>query len=155
MWDKIWVVAEEEEVCFYKKRCFFCGETQNEMAGVLLHSIAGTALYGVGRFYYAEYFTKKPAVTQNLLLAVICVFFSVGPDIFLGTYYITHLVSYETLLPYHIFTHFILLPEGIIVFTLLGFILDTKRKPYWIMGLCALLLHFLMDMVLEESGWLF
>ena len=118
------------------------------MPGLIPHLIAGTALYFIGVSYYRSYFKEN----NKLLLAIVCLTFSVIPDLFLGLYYTTNLLSYETLLPYHVFTHMILTPIAIIIFTLLLLIFDTKRKPIWVMGIWALLLHIVMDILIEEMN---
>jgi len=119
------------------------------MPGLIPHLIAGAALYFIGVFYFRSYFKEN---NNKLLLAIICLTFSVIPDLFLGLYYTTNILSFETLLPYHVFTHLILTPTVIIVFTLLLLKIDTKRKPIWIMGICALLLHIVMDLLIQETN---
>jgi Na+/melibiose symporter-like transporter len=122
------------------------------MAGLIPHLIAGGVLYLVGRYYYQEYFQGEHARWRKLMLAFLCVFLSVIPDVFIGTYYTTHILSFDRLMPYQRFAHYVLLPIGIIGFALLAFLLDTKRKPLWTMAFCALLLHLLMDLLLDEAG---
>jgi len=118
------------------------------MPGLIPHLIAGTALYLIGIFYYRSYFKEN----NKILLAIVCLTFSVIPDLFLGIYYTTHLLSFNTLLPYHVFTHLILTPTVILVFTLLLLKIDTKRKPIWIMGIWALLVHIVMDLLIQETN---
>jgi len=125
------------------------------MAGLIPHLIAGCALYLIGRYFYRAYFEGDDKTKKQLLLAIVCLAFSIIPDIFLGTYYTTHILSFNTLLPYHIFAHFILIPIAIIVLIFLIFRFDTKRKPIWIMGIVALALHFIMDLFLQEAGLFF
>ena len=125
------------------------------MAGLIPHLIAGGVLYFIGRYYYQDYFQGEQAMERKLLLAFLCVFLSVIPDVFIGTYYTTHILSFDTLMPYQIFAHYMFLPIGIIGFAVLAFLLDIKRKPLWSMAFCALLLHFLMDLLLNETGLLF
>jgi len=122
------------------------------MAGLIPHLIAGCILSLIGRYYYKDYFETGQKTQRQVLLVFICVSLSVLPDIFLGTYYSTHILSFHTLLPYQVFTHYILIPAGIVCFALLAVLFDTKRKPLWSLGICALLLHFLMDMFLNEAG---
>jgi uncharacterized membrane-anchored protein len=122
------------------------------MAGLIPHLIAGCALYLVGRYYYRTYFEGDNKTKKQLILAIVCIAFSLIPDIFLGTYYTTHILSFSTLMPYQIFAHFILIPIAIVILALLIFRFDTKRKPIWIMGIAALALHFIMDLFLEEAG---
>jgi len=119
------------------------------MPGLIPHLIAGAALYFIGIFYFRPYFKEN---NNKLLLAIVCLTFSVIPDLFLGIYYTTHLLSFNTLLPYHVFTHLILTPTVILVFTLLLLKIDTKRKPIWIMGIWALLVHIVMDLLIQETN---
>jgi Na+/melibiose symporter-like transporter len=122
------------------------------MAGLIPHLIAGCALYFIGRYYFKTYFEADNKTKKQLLLAIVCIAFSLAPDIFLGTYYTTHILSFDTLMPYQIFAHYVLIPIAIALLALLIFRLDTKRKPIWIMGIAALALHFIMDLFLEEAG---
>jgi hypothetical protein len=121
------------------------------MAGLIPHLIAGCILYLVGRYSFRAYFEEAQKTSRQVFLAAVCLSFSVIPDIFLGTYYTTHILSFNTLMPYQIFAHYILIPAAIIVLLLL-FRVDPKRKPIWIMGICALALHFIMDLFLQEAG---
>ena len=118
------------------------------MPGLIPHLIAGVVLYFIGIFYYRSYFKEN----NKLLLALVCLIFSLIPDLFLGLYYTTNLLSFEILLPYHVFTHLILTPIAIIVFSILLFRFDTKRKPIWIIGICALILHIVMDLLIQETN---
>ena len=122
------------------------------MAGLLPHLIAGCTLYLIGRYYYRAYFEGDDKTKKQISLAIVCLALSIIPDIFLGTYYTTHILSFDTLMPYQIFAHFILIPIAIVILALLLFRFDTKRKPIWTMGIAALALHFLMDLFLEEAG---
>jgi hypothetical protein len=122
------------------------------MAGLLPHLIAGCTLYLIGRYYYRTYFEGDDKTKKQIGLAIVCLALSIIPDIFLGTYYTTHILSFDTLMPYQIFAHFILIPIAIVILALLLFRFDIKRKPIWTMGIAALALHFLMDLFLEEAG---
>jgi len=122
------------------------------MAGLLPHLIAGCTLFLIGRYYYRAYFEGDDKTKKQVFLAIVCLACSLIPDIFLGTYYTTHILSFHTLMPYQIFAHFILIPIAIVILALLLFRFDTKRKPIWVMGICALALHFIMDLFLQEAG---
>lgn len=119
------------------------------MPGLIPHLIAGISLYFMGIFYFRSYFKEN---NNKILLAVVCITFSIIPDVFLGIYYTTNLLSFKTLLPYHVFTHIILTPIAIIIFTILLLRFDTKRKPIWIIGILALLLHIVMDLLMHETN---
>lgn len=122
------------------------------MAGLIPHLIAGCLLYLIGRYLFRTYFETEQKTKRKLLLALFCVGFSVLPDVFLGTYYTIHILSFETLLPYHEFTHYVLIPFAILVLLLLTVLIDPKRKPLWIMGTGALVVHVIMDLFLKEAG---
>lgn len=123
------------------------------MPGVSLHFIAGCILSVIGRYYYRTYFEGEQKIQRMVFLVFICVVLSIIPDVFLGTYYSAHILSFDTLLPYQVFMHYVFIPLGILFLGLLAFRFDIVRKPLWSMGVCALLLHFLMDLFLQEAGW--
>jgi uncharacterized membrane-anchored protein len=125
------------------------------MAGLLPHLIAGCTLYLIGRYYYRAYFEGDDTTKKQVFLAIVCLALSLIPDIFLGTYYTTHILSFHTLMPYQIFAHFILIPVAIVILALLLFRFDTRRKPIWILEIGTLALHFLMDLFLQEAGLFF
>jgi len=124
------------------------------MPGLILHLLAGCTLYFIGRYYYRTYFQENNTINKKLLLALVCLTFNLIPDIFLGIYYTTHLLTFQTLLPYHIFTHLILSPIAIGVFIVFLFRVDIKRKSIWIMGIWALILHISMDLLIQETSLL-
>ncbi len=120
------------------------------MSGLIPHLIAGSALYLVGIYYYKTFFKENNI--KKLQLALICLTFSLIPDVFLGIFYTTNLSSFQTLLPYHVFAHLIITPIAIGIFIVLLFRVDKKRKPIWIIGIWALLLHIIMDLLIEEKN---
>ena len=73
------------------------------MPGVLLHVMAGSTMFIIGRYYFKSYFDGDNKTRERLLLAVVCLSFSLLPDFFLGIYYMTHILPYEILLSYHYF----------------------------------------------------
>jgi len=124
------------------------------MPGLIPHLITGSVLYLIGRYSFRTYFKGDQKLKKELLLAVVCVTFSLLPDFFLGVYYLTHLESASVLMPYQIFTHHILTPVAIGVLLIL-FLFDTKRRPIWIMGTSALVMHIIMDILFIETSYLF
>ena len=123
------------------------------MPGVIPHLITGSALYLIGRYSFRTYFKDDQKLKKELLLAVVCLTFSLLPDFFLGIYYITHLEPFNVLMPYQIFTHLILTPIAIgVIIPIILF--DTKRRPIWIMGASALVLHIIMDVLIMETNYL-
>jgi len=124
------------------------------MPGLLPHLLAGSALYLIGRYSFRTYFKNDQKHKKVLLLAFVCLTFSLIPDFFLGIYYLTHLETFNILIPYQHFTHLILTPIAIGVLLFL-FLFDTKRRPLWIMGASALVLHIIMDLLIIETNYLF
>jgi hypothetical protein len=122
------------------------------MAGLLPHLIAGCALYLIGRVYYRKYFQGDNTIKQQLLLPVVCILFSLLPDLFLGIYYSTHIEPFDTFLPYQIISHILFIPLGICFLLILIIQADRKRRPIWIMGIVALILHVIMDLILQETS---
>ena len=104
------------------------------MPGVLVHLIAGSAMFFIGRYYFKNYFDGDHKKKERLLLAAVCLSFSLLPDFFLGIYYTTHILPFNFLVPYHIFTHLIFSPIAIAVLLILKYLVDTKREPVWVCG---------------------
>ena len=120
------------------------------MPGFLPHFIAGTAMFFIGRYYYRNYFEGETGKT--LLLLFVCISFSFVVDFFLIIYYTTKIMPFEVLLRYHNLAHFLAGPIVILLLVFLNFFTDLKRKPIWIVGLWAILLHLAMDVFLPECG---
>ena len=122
------------------------------MPTIIPHFAAGCALFIIGRFYFKDYFDGKDKTGERYYLFCVCVICSFIPDFILVFYYTTKIYSYETWSPYHIFAHYILGLVAVILLLALKYRIDVKRKPLWIMGLWAILLHVVMDMFVPESG---
>jgi membrane-bound metal-dependent hydrolase YbcI (DUF457 family) len=123
------------------------------MPGALIHLIAGSILYIIGRITFRTYFKGDQKLKKELLLTTVCLLFSILPDFFLGIYYLTHLEPESVLMRYQEFTHLILTP--ISVGALIPIILlDKKRRPLWIMAAIALILHIIMDLYIGETNFL-
>jgi len=123
------------------------------MPGAIIHLITGSALYLIGRFSFRSFFKENQKLKKNLLLATVCILFSLLPDFFLGIYYLTHLEPASVLMPYQILTHLELTPIAIGVIIPIA-LLDAKRRPIWIMGITALILHIIMDLYIIETNYL-
>ncbi|HEC81096.1 MAG TPA: hypothetical protein ENI42_01540 [Thermoplasmatales archaeon] len=120
------------------------------MPGVTLHVVAGSIVFLIGRYYFKSYFDGNSK--EKMLLVFVCLLFSCLPDFFLAVYYTTHLLPFEMLLHYHIFTHIIFTPAAVIGLLLLKYVVDVERKPIWIMGLWCIVLHIVMDIFIPENG---
>jgi membrane-bound metal-dependent hydrolase YbcI (DUF457 family) len=123
------------------------------MPGAVIHFIAGSILYIIGRISFRTYFKDDQKLKKDILLAVVCLLFSILPDFFLGIYYFTHLESESVLMGYQEFSHLILTPVAIGVLIPI-ILLDRKRRPLWIMGAIALILHIIMDLYILETNYL-
>jgi hypothetical protein len=118
------------------------------MPGIVTHSMAGIIIGAIGLYYYREFFKDNPK--KQLILIAIALFFSFLPDIFLAIYYVTHILSFDILVYYHRFSH-MLFPIVAFIFLML-FRFDPKRKPYWAVALCAIVVHLAMDLLIQETG---
>lgn len=123
------------------------------MPGVIPHLIVGSILFLIGRYSFRTYFKGDQKLKKELLLAVVCLTFSILPDFFLGIYYLTHIEPESVLMPYQVFTHLRLTPIAIGVLIPIVLV-DKKRRPIWIMGAAALLLHIIMDLFILETNYL-
>jgi hypothetical protein len=123
------------------------------MPGALIHLAAGAALYLIGRVTFQRYFNGEQKLKRNLLLLFVCLFFSMVPDFFMGIYYLTHLEPAAVLMPYQILTHLIITPVVIAILSALSY-LDRVRRPLWLMGATALIVHIILDLLIKESNFL-
>ena len=121
------------------------------MPGILTHIIASCTTFIIGRYYYRSYFNSDNKTNKLLLLAVVCISFSLIPDFFLGIHYITHIFSKCIIMSYHNFTHVALIPIAI-VSLLIIYLVNPKRKPIWVMGLWSIILHIVMDFFIYKEG---
>ena len=124
------------------------------MPGLLPHLFAGSALYLIGRYSFKTSFDGQEKRKDRFLLLFTCLLMSIIPDAFLGFYYATNLLSFQTLLPYHITTHLIITPIMTIVFLLL-ITIDYERRIIWVFGIFAIIVHIIMDQFILEIGVLF
>ena len=122
------------------------------MPGAFPHLVAGSAMFIIGRYFFKDYFSGNDKVKEQILLAVVCLSFSLLPDFFLVIYYTTHVLSFSTFVPYHNLSHLIFSPIAIIALLILKYWGKTKREPIWIMGLLSIVLHIIMDLFIPESG---
>jgi maltodextrin utilization protein YvdJ len=119
------------------------------MPGVIIHLIAGSALYFIGRYSFDTYFTDDRKLKKEMLFLFVCLFFSLIPDFFLALYYLTHLESISVLMSYQEVTHLYLTPLtiGLLIPIIIR---DRKRRPLWIMAISALTLHLAMDLFAQS-----
>lgn len=126
------------------------------MPGVILHLIAGSALALAGRYYFDDYFKGKNKYWERLYLVIVCLLFSVIPDVFLGFYYSApESFLYESMIEFHILLHAVFIPVAIIILVLLKYKYDVRYEPVLVMGFWAILLHIAMDYLITETSWLF
>ena len=122
------------------------------MPGAIPHLIAGSAMFIIGRYYYRSYFDGDNKFKEKILLAIICLSFSILPDFFLLIYYTTHILPFCTFLPFHDFLHIIFSPLAILILLILKFKANTKREPIWIIGIWCIIIHLIMDLFILEHG---
>jgi len=122
------------------------------MPGAIPHLIAGSAMFIIGRYYYRSYFDGDNKFKEKILLAVVCLSFSILPDFFLLIYYTTHILPFFTFLPFHDFLHIIFSPIAILVLLILKFKVNAKREPIWIMGIWCIIIHLIIDLFIPEHG---
>ena len=122
------------------------------MPGGLVHLVAGTAMFVIGRYYYKDYFEGVNKTKESILLLIVCLFFSILPDFFLIIYYTTHVLPFEVFLTYHDLVLLISGPIAIITLLILKYWINIKRKPLLIMGMWCILLHITMDLFIPETG---
>jgi len=122
------------------------------MPGAIPHLIAGGAMFIIGRLYYSSYFDGKDKFKERLLLATVCLIFSLIPDFILAIYYTTHISGFYSLLPLHNFVHLIFTPIAIIVLIILKLKVNVKREPIWIIGLWCIIVHIVMDLFIQEHS---
>lgn len=122
------------------------------MPGFFPHLFAGCALFVFGRYYFKNYFDGTDKSKERILLAVVCISFSIAPDFLLIIYYVFHMSQFVTFLHYHDMIHYLLLPISIGGLLILKFKVDVKWRPIWIMGFFCILLHLTMDLFIRESG---
>ena len=121
------------------------------MPGALVHLTTGFIMFFIGKYYFRNYFQGEKKTKEKILLLLTCIFFSSIADIVLIIYYTTYILPYCTLLPYHNLIHLFLFPITITTLFIITYIVETKRKPIWIMGMWCLLLHLLMDLIIPDS----
>ncbi len=114
------------------------------MPGIIPHVIAGCAMFIIGRYYYRSYFDIENKTKKLLILAFVCLSFSLIPDFSLGIHYTMHIFSRCTAMYYHKFIHVALIPIAIAALLII-YLVNPKRKPIWIMGLWSIILHIAMD----------
>jgi hypothetical protein len=122
------------------------------MPGVIFHLTAGSIMAFIGGFYFKNYFENNDKIKELILLISSCLFFSVLPDFVLIIYYLTHMSPFCTAIFYHNLIFLISAPLVILGFLILRYWINIKRKPILVMGLWCILLHIIMDLLIEESS---
>lgn len=129
------------------------------MPGVIPHLIAAGAMFVVGRFAFKSYFDNNHR--EQMILAVGCVFFTGISDFFAIIFHLSNFFSdvlnINRLLQPALWMwlnelmRYIFFPAAIIGL-IASFVIETKRKPIWIMGMLCIILHIIMDTFIQESG---
>ena len=128
------------------------------MPGVIPHLIAAGAMFAIGRFAFKDYFDNNRR--EQLYLAIGCVFFTGIQDFFAIIFHLSNFfadaVGINRFLEIGLW---MLLNEitryAFVFFAVIGLIVliftKTKRKPIWVIGMLCIILHFLMDTLIQES----
>jgi len=122
------------------------------MPGAIPHLIAGISMFIIGRYYFKNYFDKGDKSKKLFLLAGVCISFSFMPDFVLIIYYITNILPFDTMCPYHTLVHLLFIPIAIVFLFSLAYLVELKRKPIWIMGMWSILLHVTMDFIIPDTS---
>lgn len=122
------------------------------MPGFIPHFIAGNAMFLIGSYYIQRYTSLDLTRQKQVLFYFICITASIIPDFPLALYYAFHIGSYDLLVQPHAFLHSIISPLSVIFFIILNFIFPVKNKPLWIFGILCILLHIMMDAIIQETG---
>ena len=122
------------------------------MPGFIPHFIAGNAMFLIGSYYIQHYTSLELTRRKHIFFYIICIIFSIIPDFPLALYYAFHIGSYELLVQPHAFLHYIISPVSVLFFIMLNFIYPVKNKPLWIFGILCILLHIMMDAIIQETG---
>jgi len=124
----------------------------NGMPGELVHLVAGSAMFIIGRYYFKSYFDGDDKTKERYFLALACLFFSCIPDFVLIIYYTTHILPFDTMWPYQTLVNILFVPIAIVALLTLKYLVNIKRKPIWIMGMWCILLHITMDLFVPDSS---
>lgn len=120
------------------------------MPGLIPHLIAGSVMFIYGRFFYKNYFDGK--ANEQVILAIVCLSFSLIPDYPLGFNYIFNIWSFSYFEQFHILYQVLLTPIVVFLLIILKYRSNTKREPIWIVGLFCIIVHIIMDLFIEETG---
>lgn len=122
------------------------------MPGFIPHFIAGNAMFLIGSYYIQNYTTLELNIKKQSLLYLVCITASIIPDFPLALYYAFHIGSFELLAKTHSFLHYIISPLSVLFFIGISIIYPVKNKSIWIIGIMCIILHILMDALIQETG---
>jgi hypothetical protein len=122
------------------------------MPGFIPHFIAGNAVFLIGSYYIINHTNLDYNLKNKLLLYFICIGCSIIPDFPLGLYYTLHVESYNAMLQPHEILHYIISPVAILIFIILDLLYPIKKRPFWIIGILCIIIHIIMDALIQETG---
>ena len=122
------------------------------MPGFIPHFVAANAMFLIGSYYIQNYTDLVLTKKKHVLLYAVCLFSSIIPDFPLALYYAFHIGSFEVLVHPHAFLHYIISPIAVVFFIMLNYVYPVKNKPIWIIGILCILLHIMMDALIQETG---
>lgn len=122
------------------------------MPGFIPHFVAGNAMFLIGSYYIQNHTDLEFNKSKQFGFYSICIISSIIPDFPLALYYAFHLGSYQLLIGPHAMLHAIISPIAVIFFITLNTVFPVKNKPIWIFGILCILLHIVMDAIIQETG---
>lgn len=122
------------------------------MPGFIPHFIVGNAMFLLGSYYIQHHTQIAYNKKTILLLYFICIGCSIIPDFPLALYYGFHVGSFETLVEPHAFLHYIISPLAVFSFIILDLVHPVKKRPLWAIGILCIIIHIIMDAIIQETG---
>lgn len=122
------------------------------MPGFIPHFVAGNAMFLIGSTIIHKYATLEMTRKNTFILYFICICCSIIPDFPLALYYLFHIGTIDFLMQPHILLHKIISPIAVFIFIIFSLIFPSKYKPFWAVGVLCILLHILMDALIQESS---
>jgi hypothetical protein len=121
------------------------------MPGAIPHLITGLTIFFVTLIFYKNYLKKQLTERGFFSLFIICLFFSIFPDIFLIIFYSTNMYNKCIFEPYHIIFHLLLIPFSLIAYLLIKFKLKIKNEEIYIIAIICILVHLILDIFAPEE----
>jgi len=122
------------------------------MPGAIPHLLTGALIFLIGIYFYEEHFNT---LKKQFLLGILCIFFTLLPDLVFILYYSTYFLPKTTLEPFHILFHQITFIIAIILITLIQFLENFRIKPVLNISLICIIAHYILDFfIVDTSVWI-